>query len=371
MSVVCSHNEWDPLEEVIVGSVLGAAEPGYEPSLGCYFAPSDPKRRFQGGRPDANEVAKAQAQLDGFADLLRREGIIVRRPDFVDQSREQHALDFTTAAGGNTACPRDVLLVVGDEIIEAPMARRCRYYEYRAYRSLVKSYFRQGARWTSAPKPSMSDELYRENYIENGQKFDPNQHPVLSEFEPCFDAACFARLGRDIFWQPDLVSNEFGRAWLARHLGPIYRIHRVQFSDRFPEHIDATLVPIRPGLVLSNPAHPCLDETLALFAANHWEVVPAVRSVRRYAAAMNVSEWISMNILSLDERTVVVEAEEGPMIKLLESLGCRVLTCPFDQVYKFGGSFHCCTSDIRRRGSLQSYFPNLDGAGVDQRDGER
>ena len=62
----------------------------------------------------------------------------------------------------------------------------------------------------------------------------------------------------------------------------------------------------------------------------------------------------------LDERTVVVEAAEQPMMDFLRSLGCDVIPCPFDRVYPFGGGFHCCTADIRRQGTLQSYFPSLD-----------
>lgn len=58
------------------------------------------------------------------------------------------------------AMPRDILIVVGDEIIEAPMAWRSRFFEYRAYRPLLKEYFKRGAKWTTAPKPFMSDELY-------------------------------------------------------------------------------------------------------------------------------------------------------------------------------------------------------------------
>lgn len=185
------------------------------------------------------------------------------------------------------------------------------------YRRLVKGYFDTGARWTAAPKPSLSDALYNDNFIPEGRTFDPERDAALTELEPCFDAACFTRFGRDIFWQPDLVSNELGKAWLARHLGPECRIHRVRFQDRFPERIDATLVPLRPGLVLTNPAHPCLDDTMSLFTENRWESVPAVPSARPFSAAMNVSHWIYMNIHSLDERTVVVEAEEAPMIRLL------------------------------------------------------
>jgi glycine amidinotransferase len=67
-----------------------------------------------------------------------------------------------------------------------------------------------------------------------------------------------------------------------------------------------------------------------------------------------------MNILMLDEHTVVLEQAEKPMADLLRSLNCEVIPCPFDRVYPFGGGFHCCTADIRRDGTLQSYFPTLD-----------
>jgi glycine amidinotransferase len=62
-------------------------------------------------------------------------------------------------------------------------------------------------------------------------------------------------------------------------------------------------------------------------------------------------------------REVIVERHEGPMIGLMRSLGCVVITCPFDRVYPFGGGFHCCTADVRREGALQSYFPTLDNVG--------
>lgn len=35
------------------------------------------------------------------------------------------------------------------------MSWRCRLFESRAYRSLIKSYFARGARWTAAPRPQL------------------------------------------------------------------------------------------------------------------------------------------------------------------------------------------------------------------------
>lgn len=104
---------------------------------------------------------------------------------------------------------RDLLLVIGDEIIEAPMAMRPRFFEYRAYRPLIKDYFKRGARWTTAPKPQMSDELYRQNYPFSDEqerfKLTSEGKGMTTEFEPCFDAADFMRAGKDIFVQRSQV----------------------------------------------------------------------------------------------------------------------------------------------------------------------
>ena len=196
MSRVNSWNEWDPLKEVIVGTARGAAEVAFEPALSPYFPPGA-QAGASGGRAVIPElIDQAERQLDTFSRLLDSLGVTVRRPDPVNHFVRVKTPDWTAPCGHATACPRDVLLVIGDEIIEAPMAQRYRYFEFRAYRRLLKEYFAAGARWTAAPKPLMTDDLYS----------DRQPGPVLTEFEPVFDAACFARCGRDIFWQPDFVS---------------------------------------------------------------------------------------------------------------------------------------------------------------------
>jgi glycine amidinotransferase len=63
-----------------------------------------------------------------------------------------------------------------------------------------------------------------------------------------------------------------------------------------------------------------------------------------------------MNILMLDERRVVVEAHDEPMIRAFESWGFDPVPCPFRNFNSFGGSFHCATIDIRRRGLLERYI---------------
>lgn len=102
--------------------------------------------------------------MNEFCRVLEGEGVTVRRPDIIDFSQPYKTPDFE-ATGLYAAMPRDILIVIGNEIIEAPMAWRSRFFEYRAYRSLLKEYLIQGAKWTTAPKPLMADELYDTDFL--------------------------------------------------------------------------------------------------------------------------------------------------------------------------------------------------------------
>jgi glycine amidinotransferase len=66
--------------------------------------------------------------------------------------------------------------------------------------------------------------------------------------------------------------------------------------------------------------------------------------------------WLHMNVLSLDEQHVIVEEGEVALQKFLRDWGIEAIPCRFKNFYPFGGSFHCATVDVRRRGGLQSYF---------------
>jgi len=359
LPVVNSYNEWDPLKEVIVGCVEGAVVPKLEPALLTNTSPQN-LWFFQkyGGQPFPQELVEAASkELNEFCQVLEAEGVTVRRPDRIDFSQTYKTPDFE-ASGFYATMPRDVLIVVGNEIIEAPMAWRSRFFEYRAYRSLMVEYLRRGAKWTPAPKPSMSDEFYDLEYatkpIDRRYALTEKGQFVTRELEPSFDAADIVRFGRDLFVQRSHVTNEIGITWLKRHLGDQFRVHVVKFPDLNPMHIDASLVPLRPGLALVNPARRCIQTEL--FKKAGWELVDAAPSTLPDNWPMYMcSSWVCMNILSLDPETIFVEKQEEPMQKLLKDLGFKVIPVDFRHVYTFGGSFHCVTCDVRRDGQLEEY----------------
>lgn len=252
-----------------------------------------------------------------------------------------------------------------------------------------------GAEWTAAPKPLMRDSLYPP--YPSHEPSDVRWKEILSgnlglsEDEPVWDAADFLRmgpfgsfapsykLGKDVIGQHSLATNLSGIEWVRRHLAPKgIRVHTMQFKNMKPRHIDDTLIALRPGIAVHSLETPPLNgislgsqneysffkDGIDMFKDSGWKVFQLPHS--------SFSRSLNINTLSIDDRTVFVEEKEIYTQKFFEDLGCRVIVIPFSKVYSLGlalvcscliflgGSFHCCTLDVRRRGSLQSYFPALD-----------
>ena len=357
-SVVNSHNEWDPLEEVIVGRLEGAMFPDAEIINKHTFPPGEweyiQQELGSGGVPYPKEMISAgQKELNEFIHILKAEGVRVRRPNMVDYSASYSTPDWETPCGFCAANPRDPFIVIGNEIIETPMADRGRYFEASAYRSLFKEYLKAGAKWVSAPKPQLLDALYDMDFRPS-EYGDEEMRYVVTEFEPVFDAADFVRCGRDIFGQKSHVTNELGILWLQRHLGDEYRVHTIKSRSPQAIHIDTTLMPLAPGKVLVNPEWTDMEQIRTLFKG--WDLLIAPRAVDGDHGVSLISSWANMNVLMLDEERVIVEKHQEPMIKALKEWGFKPIPCAFEHYYNFLGAFHCATLDVRRRGTLQSYF---------------
>lgn len=355
-SPVSSHNEWDPLEEVIVGRLEHATIPtGHITVTSNVPRVVRPLLSLVGGWKYPSIIrGPAQIELDGFIELLQREGVVVRRPDPLDHSRRFRTPHFTSR-GFCTACPRDGFLVLGDEIIEAPMAWPSRHFEGLAYRTLFREYSAGGARWTAAPRPELSRALYDDRYV--APKDGEPLRYVVGEHEPVFDAADCVRCGRDLFIQRSNVTNQAGIEWLRRHVGDRYRVHEIRTRCRVPMHIDTTFMPLSPGRALVNPVY--LDVETLPAALRSWEILVAPKPNPVKGRLLKITsmcgEWLSMNVLMLDPGRVVVERGQTTMIDALEGWGYEPIPCSFAHYAAFGGSFHCATLDVRRRGTLESY----------------
>lgn len=365
---VCSYNEWDPLEEIIVGRAEGQRIPELEPDIKAKIGKHSWEWvRQNAGQPhDPVQVQRAAEEVEEFVKVLQMEGVKVRRPEIIDWAKlGTMKTPFFEAGGYMNACPRDGLLVIGDEIIEAPMAWRSRVWEFYPYRKMLNEYFHKGAKWTAAPRPMMRDELFKEDFPwedeEKRAELVARGQFILTEAEVCFDAADVLKFGKDILICLTHATNRSGVEWLRRHLEPRgYNVHSVVFKGLCNCHADATFMPLRPGLVFVCPVRPFLlvnDEPMGWewFTDRGWDVVqvPEPQVVKNM---LWVSQWVAMNVLSIDQERVVMQKGEKGLKKLFESWGLKPIEVDMINAFHLGGAFHCWTLDIKRRGKLQSYF---------------
>jgi len=366
-TVVNSWNEWDPLKHVIVGRADGTMVQAPEPAVQRNWPDYGFPLGTYGPYPKEMEQM-ANEQLDNFARILEGRGIRVDRPTPLDWSQPVSTPDWQQGSMFGCMPPRDLLLTVGNEILEATMSFRSRWFEYLAYRPLLNQYFKEDPnfRHEAAPKPRLTQRTYKKDFYkvwEGLSEAEKNQiieasDWILTEEEPCFDAADIVRFGKDLFVQKSMVTNNAGIRWLRQHF-PNHRVHMVRYREVMPWHMDTTLVPLRPGLVIMNPGRPSLDpRQVELFKINGWEILEAPRTVLKKKRPMTFcSLWLNVNLLVLDPNTVCVEASEEPVMELLDKHGIEVVPVPFYEVSPFGGGLHCGTADVYREGGLEDYFP--------------
>jgi glycine amidinotransferase len=365
-AVVNSWNEWDPLKHVIVGRATGTMVQAPEIAVQREWTNYGFPLGSYGPYPE-EMTAKAEEQLDNFARMLEGRGIRVDRPTPLDFSQSVQTPDWVQESMFGCMPPRDLLLTVGSEILEATMSYRSRWFEYLSYRPLLERYFKEDPKFlfSSAPKPRLTEDTYKKDWwkkwssLSEDQKWEVAEKSdwIPTEKEPLFDAADIVRCGMDLFVQKSMVTNDAGIDWLQRHY-PGHRVHKVRYRELTPWHMDTTIVPLRPGLVLINPVRTPLEPQRKLFEANGWEVIEGPATVLERKRPMTFcSIWLNMNLLVLDPKTVCVEASETPVMELLDKHGLEVVPVPFYEVSPFGGGLHCATADVYREGPLEDYFP--------------
>jgi len=348
MSVVWSCNEWDQLEEVIVGNPLHARFPTADPSTRITEYPDRPLDKIPQGPFPQWIIDETEEDLNGFVAVLKEAGVTVKRPETWPHEAKFSTINWQSE-GYYNYCPRDIMLVIGDNIIETPNVMRSRAQESFSYRKMMVEYLKSGAKWYSAPKPMLLDSLFDVDLSK----------PTPLDHEPAFDAANVLRMGQDLLYLVSGTGNELGGQWLQTMLGDDFRVHFLK-DVYYGSHIDSTFVALRPGLVLCNPGR--INEQTLPGIFKQWEVIysPPMENTAGfdadYLAKSIGSKWIDMNLFSISPDLVVVDRDQTALIKLLEKQGLDVIPHKLRHSKMLGGGYHCVTLDIRRQGTMQRYF---------------
>ena len=344
---VNSHTEWGRLKEVILGVADYARVPLVKNhDIHCVdYANYDSVDDLPGGYYATRITEETIIDLENFKKILEEEGVKVLRPD----SKPNHYLHGTNSwrsDGYYQYCPRDSAIVIGDTILETPMPLRSRYVETFGLRNIFKAYSKNGSRWISAPKPELVDELYDRTDLSK---------PTLTEYEPAFDAANIVKCGKDLIYLKSNSGNRWGGKWLQDTLGDKYRVHIVDNVYAYV-HIDTSIMPLRPGVVLLNPDR-VNENNLPEYFKNWTKIYSAAPAADGGFSAdwAPASPWIGMNLLSLDEKTVIVESSQQNIIKQLESHGFYVIPVTLRHCRTLSGGPHCVTLDTIRDDEYADY----------------
>ncbi|MCJ1391114.1 hypothetical protein MMC18_003976 [Xylographa bjoerkii] len=310
--------------------------------------PPEHHDRFRGNAPFPPEIVRrASQELEVFCELLRREGIQVYRANEVD---------WLDAQGYTGSMPRDALLVVGNTIIESCFAWRCRASEVEAAWGQLLSQLAGNPTVRVVRAPPIWDPM--SIYADTTTSTASSQW-AINNSRPAFDAADFLRFGKTIIAQLSHVTNEKGLQYVRDHLPQGYMVEILRVTDKHAMHIDATLLPLRNGLLIYNPDRVTLDSLRKHAVFSDWELVPFpfVRQVKIREAQQGsiprfmTSAWLVINVLVLGKNRVVVEELDHEFASWLEARGMTVFRLPFRHVHAMGGSFHCATVDLFRTSS--------------------
>lgn len=387
-----SHNEWDKLLEVIVGSAQGS----HAVTTWARPDPIPPKILEEALR--LNHLSHPQwlieeiaEDLQGLADTLASFGVKVHRPKIHDIGK-MFATPFWQSTGNDVYNVRDLHLVVGNTVIESPSYLRSRYFESLAFYDIWYEYFEEGFKWVCGPRPRIdrpvSEPYYRDESQRKLTEEDIRYQNLtggrleklhrLNENEIVFEAANTLRLGHDLLYLVSSSGNYKSAKWLQTVLGTDYRVHTTEDIYR-SSHIDSTVLALRPGLVMLNSTRVNQDNCPPIFEKWHkiWfeDVAPTPQTeldfqktvrdpLAKQLEAMGfetnlndmASPWVGMNFLSIDPHTVLVDERQIALMKVLERHQIMPVPVRMRHMHTQSGGIHCTTLDTVRESKLERYF---------------
>ena len=300
---IFTKNEYSPLRSIIVGSAEQSSWPKDDPAFNDAINSSTFEGSLIPGPLPKQVIKEATEDLSALSDILEQENIKVYRPDITGPNWSYSA--------------RDILLTVGNRIIQCPTA-----YTSRANEAELYPYLRSfDCEWIRAPRP-------------------------ISKDDPQFDAANICKFDDKLLYLVSSTGNRAGAEWLQQQVGTDFEVIIWEGVYAFA-HIDSTISSLNKDTILLNSDR-VKDDTLPKFLQNHrkiWvnDVVP--REFHQFPFA---SKWIGLNILSINPDTVIVDSIQTGLIDQLEQEGFRVITTPMRQSRTLGGGLHCVTLDLER-----------------------
>ena len=315
-----SQNEWGQLRKVVVGHAHNARVPEIDTSLRhINYADVEDELTIPSGVYPQIVLDEANEDLETFVDFLEKESVEVVRPNVTDCNYYNY-------------CPRDSVIVYKDQAIATPMPLRARRNEYQSYEHHLENLHPY--------------DIIRSDALYNTKCLGDKDTLALTEEEPAFDAANVLRADNDLLYLVSNSGNKSGASLLQSIVDG--KVHVVEGIYSYM-HLDSTVAFLREGLMLLNPSR-IKDPSQLPEPFRHWDYImaPEPVDIGYYEPYKNSSPWVSMNLLSINEKLVVLEKHQEPLRKVLEKQGIECAMLPMRHAITLGGCFHCVTVDLIR-----------------------
>lgn len=295
--------------------------------------------------------------LDNLSKTFEKIGIKTLRPERVTEVIPVKTPHFSSELS-SASNVRDLTLVYHDFVIETPVYVRNRYFEnlllYKVFQEEIQSGGR--GKWMRAPLTELTEktmDLSDWNIARDYRSFD------RSKFVMAIDAAQFLRIGKDVIVNINSYNHWLGLEWLKSFF-PESEFHVVNIADN---HIDGALVCLAPGTFLVNPLYRDIKSKLPKKFENWNFIFPDdINITPRVTPGMTdldiqlaSSRGMDINVLSLDDKTVVVNEMAVNVCEILDRNGFSVVPVQLRHSEIFGGGIHCSTLDLCREDDYVVY----------------
>lgn len=345
MNNVNVHCSWDPLEEIWLGDVWPEN----------FYDDLDPEIRdsfkliTQWTKEDLNSIQK---KLEEF-------NVKVLRPN-VEENKTSYTIMMGKQLKKPPICPRDTNGVVGDKLFSNHKNDIC-------YRKLLKQY--------------------------NNVYYPSHEVPFVS------GASC-VKLGKDLIFDfiatgnKDSIFQHYHN--FKKTYGDFFSDYRLHYSTN-GGHIDGCFMPVKPGLVLATRYWKDYDLTFPGWEKIHISHPSYITAGKDYKGNGHNGNWITMvkslpphfnkfvyqkckdwvgnyketyfevNVVMIDQNNMLcidsAKANE-PIYEALDKQGVKCHVVPWRTRGFWDGGLHCITLDVKRKSSLEDYFPNRGHAGI-------
>ena len=357
--MINSNTSFGRLKEVVVGRELKLTKRISDVTFKQFYREALDEKIYESPFTDYHVsmdlIDQRNEELDNLAKLLESRGITVHRPDVLDKITPFTTPSFRSEMS-SASNVRDLTLVYGNKLIETPTFVRNRYYENTLLHNVYSRAWDRGrgGQWIKAPHTELTEDT-----IDLGHWGDSRDYAnIPSNYVMAVDGAQFLRIGKDVIVNINSYNQYLGYEWVKSFF-PETDFHVLHVADN---HIDGCLICLCPGVFLVNPLYPNIKDLLPVKFQSWKFLYPEdlsanidVRGMTDIDIRLASSRGMDVNVLSIDERTVITSERAHGVNDILDKNGFEVIPVKLEHGEIFAGGIHCSTLDLVREDEYKYY----------------